>query len=112
MKLKRWYLLQYVVWFICFFLQVYYSAQSLSLHSEDNSTDIQSDKLYMVFGAITFIFFMIYTGLSILFIFKLSSYNRGMIDFHKFINSYRQTPRSRNLKKYKPPQEPIYEEIS
>lgn len=35
-----------------------------------------------------------------------------MISFHAFLNTYRQTPRSRNLKKYLPPNEIIYEEHS
>ena len=40
------------------------------------------------------------------------SYNNSMKKFHLFLNTYRQTPRSRNLRKYLPPQEPIYEEQS
>lgn len=35
-----------------------------------------------------------------------------MIAFHTFLNNYRQTPRSRFIRKYKPQQDPIYEEIS
>ena len=42
----------------------------------------------------------------------LSSHIKAMIEFHIFLNNYRQTPRSRNLKKYNPIQEPIYEEQS
>jgi hypothetical protein len=35
-----------------------------------------------------------------------------MISFHVFLNNYRQTPRSRFIRKYKPAEEPIFEEIS
>jgi len=88
MKLKKWYYLQFSVWFICYSLQVFYSSVSLSTHSKVNET-ITNDQLYLVFGAFTIVYLMVYTGMSILLIFKFSSYTRGMIDFHKFINSYR-----------------------
>ena len=35
-----------------------------------------------------------------------------MIEFHKFLTNYRQTPRSRFIRKYKPALEPLYEENS
>lgn len=35
-----------------------------------------------------------------------------MISFHQFLNNYRQTPRSRFIRKYKPGLEPLYEELS
>ena len=43
---------------------------------------------------------------------RLVSYTNSMKKFHLFLNTYRQTPRSRNIKKYLPPQDPIFEEYS
>ena len=44
--------------------------------------------------------------------FLIRRYNNQMKEFHYFLASYRQTPRSRFIKKYQPNQEPIYEENS
>jgi len=35
-KLKKWYYVQYIVWFICFALQIYYSAKSLTMIAVNN----------------------------------------------------------------------------
>lgn len=124
-KLMRWYYAELVIWLACYAAQTFYSCRYLIImlkHQEAppagqspytaEEEDEDWTAFMTIFGALVFLLFLVFTGLSALFLFKLSSYNQGMIDFHKFINSYRQTPRSRNLKKYKPPQEPIYEEMS
>lgn len=66
----------------------------------------------MVFGATTILILLSFSAMTLILLLKLVSFNRGMIEFHKFINSYRQTPRSRNLKKYQPTFEPIFEDLS
>lgn len=95
-KLKKWCYLMYAVWIICFILQVVYSSKSLGaiLPEGDNNN------VYLVFGATIIIILLFFSALSLMLLLKLVGFNRGMIEFHKFINSYRQTPRSRNLKKY------------
>lgn len=124
-KIMKWFYLELLIWIACYVAQVFYSARYLYILLEyqeykdpkrQTPTEEQKDEdwnaFMTIFGALVIMLFLVFAGLTTLFLFKLSSYNQGMIEFHKFINSYRQTPRSRNLKKYKPPQEPIYEEIS
>lgn len=121
MKIMKWYYAEVFVWLACYAAQTFYACRYLWImlkHQVTTRPLTEAEKtedwngFMTIFGALVILLFLVFAGLSALFLFKLSSYNQGMIDFHKFINSYRQTPRSRNLKKYKPPQEPIYEEMS
>jgi len=124
MKVMKWYYAEVVIWLACYAAQTFYACRYLwimlryQVQSPDSDPLTEEERtedwngFMTIFGALVILLFLVFAGLSALFLFKLSSYNQGMIDFHKFINSYRQTPRSRNLKKYKPPQEPIYEEMS
>ena len=42
----------------------------------------------------------------------MMEYKKSMVEFHSFLTNYRQTPRSRFLRKYQPQLEPLYEENS
>lgn len=55
------------------------------------------------------VFFFIANLLFLAFIYK---FNTSMQSFHFFLATYRQTPRSRFIRKYKPSLEPLYEENS
>ena len=48
----------------------------------------------------------------VMYMVTLNKFNKAMIAFHTFLNNYRQTPRSRFIRKYKPGLEPLYEELS
>jgi len=48
----------------------------------------------------------------VLYLKVLRAYNDSIIGFHKFLTTYRQTPRSRFIRKYQPSLEPLYEENS
>lgn len=43
---------------------------------------------------------------------RLRKHNESMIAFHIFLACYRHTPKSKNITKYLPPQDAIYEEAS
>jgi hypothetical protein len=65
--------------------------------------------IYIVGQALNDLTFLIFMLINVC---NLVSYNNSMKSFHLFLNTYRQTPRSRNLRKYLPPRDPIYEEHS
>jgi hypothetical protein len=58
------------------------------------------------------VIFFGFSAISMLFWLKAGVFNKSMISFHEFLNNYRQTPRSRFIRKYKPQHEPVYEELS
>jgi hypothetical protein len=49
---------------------------------------------------------------SVIYVVRLTIFNRSLIAFHDFLNNYRQTPRSRMMRKYKPQQDVVFEELS
>ena len=120
-KVMKWFYLELAVYFAFYAGQVFYSYQYMhdledhqavakELSTEQRKEDWSTSLTF--FSGLVVIILLVFMILCALLLYKLRKYNNGMIEFHKFINTYRQTPRSRNLKKYKPPQEPIYEEIS
>ena len=66
-------------------------------------------KTFYMFEGVIYLGYFVISGI---YVYKLNCYNNSMIGFHTFLNNYRQTPRSRFIRKYKPAQEPIYEENS
>ena len=66
-------------------------------------------KTFFMFEGVIYLGYFVISGI---YVYKLNCYNNSMIAFHTFLNNYRQTPRSRFIRKYKPAQEPIYEENS
>lgn len=94
-KLMKWYYAEMGIWTAFFAAQVFYSWRYLdiltkSLPSEDaDFSDDQKHAAIIIFIAISVFLFLVFIGVSALFLFRLSSYSEGMIDFHKFINSYR-----------------------
>lgn len=65
-------------------------------------------KLVFIFVGYMLAFFALSCGYYIF----LHRYNREMENFHLFLTTYRQTPRSRFIRKYQPSLEPLYEENS
>lgn len=65
----------------------------------DKFNEAQILKTFYTFEGVIFFAFVIVSGIYVL---KLNSFNNSMIAFHTFLNSYRQTPRSRFIRKYKP----------
>lgn len=95
-KLMKWYYAEMGIWTAFFAAQVYCSGWYLwrilttSQPSEDaDFSDDQKHAAIIIFIAISVFLFLVFIGVSALFLFRLSSYSDGMIDFHKFINSYR-----------------------
>jgi ABC-type arginine transport system permease subunit len=90
---------EYFVWIAFYSAQIYYSWRYVdtlmtiiqyedpTVSDEDKDNDWKQMKL--MFGLIVGILFLVFTGLSLLFLSKLNKYNSGMIEFHKFINGYR-----------------------
>ena len=101
MKLMRWFYAELVVWLACYAAQTFYSCRYLYIMLDNQVppagkaalTEMEKQEdwnaFMTIFGALVILIFLVFAGLSALFLFKLSSYNQGMIDFHKFINSYR-----------------------
>jgi len=50
--------------------------------------------------------------LTVLYVKEVKKYTQAMVSFHVFLTNYRQTPRSRFIRKYQPQMEPLYEENS
>jgi hypothetical protein len=48
----------------------------------------------------------------VIYIVRLNTLIRSLKGFHDFLNNYNQTPRSKNLRKYKPQQDVVFEELS
>ena len=46
------------------------------------------------------------------YLYRLKYHTEAMVAFHIFLASYRHTPKSKNITKYLPPQDAIYEEAS
>jgi len=101
-----------------FSLKIYNSTYIINEVVKDYNADIlRGDKFdnaailktFYMFEGVIYLGYFIISGI---YVYKLNCYNNSMIGFHTFLNNYRQTPRSRFIRKYKPAQEPIYEENS
>ena len=97
------------VWIIINIVQVYLAAQFISKVNE--FTDQFAYFLEWYLG-ISLVSLLVTVSALCYYCFTLTTYKNVMIKFHSFLNGYRQTPRSRNLKKYRPPQDAIFEEAS
>lgn len=60
----------------------------------------QYNSFLKVFIVLNVMFLVVTMGVLAMYFFALNRFGKAMVDFHTFLNSYRQTPRSRNLKKY------------
>ena len=95
-----------------FVIQIALSILSIRSKKVEIGGDEVVNKITWTYLAFSITFLALAEVGCMLYYFKLNEHNNIMMEFHTFLNTYRQTPRSRNIKKYKPPQEAIYEELS
>lgn len=81
-------------------------------NTTDETKQEQKNNLITYFVGLRFIALIAYAGFVVVYFRTMSKYNQAMLDFHQFLSSYRQTPRSRFIRKYNPGLMPVYEEIS
>lgn len=89
---------------ICIYLVVWLIATALVLTMLNRQCDLNEDLTFIVYlkaylpvcGG----FLVLSAGSMAVYMYNLSKHLHAVISFHIFLNNYRQTPRSRNLKKY------------
>ena len=79
---------------------------------ENSNHNLDKKQAYVCFYAVYSIILCFIFLLSTFYIYRINRFLQTMTNFHIFLTTYRQTPRSRFIRKYKPNNDVIYEEQS
>lgn len=122
-RLTKWFMPLIFIYIVFVAVEVFFGTLFIKrvLNQQDVAKEItdkketianMDQKINTVLAVIYSIYVVAIIILTVIFTKIMNRYSQSMIDFHAFLTNYRQTPRSRFIRKYQPQQEPIFEENS